>query len=151
MIFFLKQVLSTYIYSLCLGAQGLSVRVLDSRQRSRGFKPHRHHCVVSSSMTHLSLLSTGSTQEGLSQHNWIVDWDLKNQIKQTKLIRLNTVSTNIGSFNVLKKLRCFNYCGEEPSTETHVSVMKSMNYSLKWYKKNTGADIFFGNDEIDYL
>ena len=28
--------------------------------------------------------STGSTQEELSLHNWkIVDWDVKNQIKQT--------------------------------------------------------------------
>ena len=29
------------------GAQWLSVRVLDSRPRGRGFEPHRHHCVVS--------------------------------------------------------------------------------------------------------
>ena len=52
-------------------------------QRGRGFEPHRRHCVVSLSKTHLSLLSTGSTQKDLSQHNWkIVDWDVKNQIKQ---------------------------------------------------------------------
>ena len=32
-----------------------------------------------------SLVNTGSTQEDLSLYNWnIVDWDLKNQIKQTK-------------------------------------------------------------------
>ena len=43
------------------------------------------HLVVSLSKTHLSLLSTGSTQEDPSQHDWkIVDWDVKNQIKQTK-------------------------------------------------------------------
>ena len=29
-----------------MGAQWLSGRVLDSRQRGRGFEPHRHHCVV---------------------------------------------------------------------------------------------------------
>ena len=29
-----------------LGAQWLSGRVLDSRPRGRGFKPHRRHCVV---------------------------------------------------------------------------------------------------------
>ena len=29
------------------GAQWLSGRVLDSRPRGRGFKPHRRHCVVS--------------------------------------------------------------------------------------------------------
>ena len=52
-----------------LGAQWLSVRVLDSRQRDRGFEPHRRHCVVSLSKTHLSLLSTGSTQEDPSRHN----------------------------------------------------------------------------------
>ena len=29
------------------------------------------------------MLSTGSTQEDPPQHNWkIVDWDVKNQIKQ---------------------------------------------------------------------
>ena len=44
-------------------------RVLDSRPRSRGFEPHRRHCVVSLSKTHLFLQSTGSTQEDQSQHN----------------------------------------------------------------------------------
>ena len=29
------------------GAQWLSGRVLDSKTRSRGFEPHRRHCVVS--------------------------------------------------------------------------------------------------------
>ena len=29
-----------------MGAQWLSGRVLDSRQRGRGFEPHRRHCVV---------------------------------------------------------------------------------------------------------
>ena len=29
------------------GAQWLSGRVLDSRQKGGGFKPHRRHCVVS--------------------------------------------------------------------------------------------------------
>ena len=68
----------------CLGAQWLSGRVLDSRPHGCGFKPHRCHCVVSLSKTQLSLLSTGSTQEDPSRHNWkIVDWDVKNQIKQT--------------------------------------------------------------------
>ena len=40
-----------------------------SRPRGRGFKPHRRQCVVSLSKTHLSLLSTGSTQEDMSRHN----------------------------------------------------------------------------------
>ena len=46
-----------------------SGRVLDSRQRGRRFEPHRPHCVVSLIKTHLSLLSTGSTQEDPSLHN----------------------------------------------------------------------------------
>ena len=51
------------------GAQWLSGRVLDSRLRGRGFEPHRHHCVVSLSKTHLSLFSTGSTQDDPSLYN----------------------------------------------------------------------------------
>ena len=36
------------------------------------------------SKTLYSLLNTGPTQEDPSQHNWkIVDWAVKNQIKQT--------------------------------------------------------------------
>ena len=38
------------------------------------------------SKTHYSPLSTGSTQEDLSQHDYtLVDWDIKNQNKQTNL------------------------------------------------------------------
>ena len=63
------------------GAQWLSGRVLDSRRRGRRSKPHRRHCVVSLSKTHLSLLSTGSTQEDQSRHSCkIVDWGVMNQI-----------------------------------------------------------------------
>ena len=51
------------------GAQWLSGRVLDSRPRGRGFEPHWCHCVESLSKTHLSLRSTGSTQEDPSRHN----------------------------------------------------------------------------------
>ena len=62
------------------GTQWLSGRVLDSRPRGLGIESNWHHCVVSLSRTHLSLLSTGSTQEDPSRHNWkIVDWDVKNQ------------------------------------------------------------------------
>ena len=51
------------------GAQWLSGRVLDLRQRGRRFEPHLCHCVVSLSKTHLSFLSTGSTQEDPPKHN----------------------------------------------------------------------------------
>ena len=40
-----SSVLATPLLTL-LGAQWLSVRVLDSRPRGSGFEPHRHHCVV---------------------------------------------------------------------------------------------------------
>ena len=38
-------ILSTNVI-INVGAQWLSGRVLDSRQRDRGFEPHRRHCVV---------------------------------------------------------------------------------------------------------
>ena len=44
-------------------AQWLSGRMLDLRLRGCRFEPQRRHLVVSSSKTHLSLLSAGSTQE----------------------------------------------------------------------------------------
>ena len=58
------------------GAQWLSGRVLDLKLRGNGFEPHRRHCVVSLSKTHLSLLSRGSTQEfhpDITEK--IVDWE----------------------------------------------------------------------------
>ena len=78
------------------GAQWHSGRVLDSRPRGLGVEPHRRHCVVSLSMAHLSLLSTGSTQEDPSGHNCkIDDWDVKNRIKQTKYTALALVLRNL--------------------------------------------------------
>ena len=38
------------------GAQWLSGRVLDSRPKGCGFKPHRHHCVVSLSKNNIPSL-----------------------------------------------------------------------------------------------
>ena len=54
-----------------LGAQWLSRIVLDSKQRGRGFEPHRRHCVVVLEQVTfiLTKLSTGSTQEDLSLFN----------------------------------------------------------------------------------
>ena len=37
----------TIFHMFYQGAQWLSGRVLDSRPKGRGFKPNRHHCVVS--------------------------------------------------------------------------------------------------------
>ena len=45
--------------------------------------------VVSLSKTHLFLLNTGSTKEDSFWHNWkIVEWDVKNKIKQTNKLLL---------------------------------------------------------------
>ena len=41
-----RHILCLLIPTLQERAQWLSGRVLDSRQRGRGFKPHRCHCVV---------------------------------------------------------------------------------------------------------
>ena len=57
-----------HAYFVAFGAQLLSGRVLDSGPKGPRFKPHRRHRVVSFSKSHLSLLSTGSTQEDLSQY-----------------------------------------------------------------------------------
>ena len=63
------KILASVNESLCLhnfytGAQWLSDRVLDLslRLRAVGLSLIRRHCVVSLSKTHLSFLSTGSTQ-----------------------------------------------------------------------------------------
>ena len=74
----------SYIKCVILNVMWLSGRILDTKDC--GFEAHRRHCVVSLSKTHLALLSTGSAQGDLSQHNWkIVDMDVKKQIKQTIL------------------------------------------------------------------
>ena len=44
---FRHNIVTLYVISTFLGAQWLSGRVLDSRQRGRGFEPHRRYCVVS--------------------------------------------------------------------------------------------------------
>ena len=53
-----------------LGLREQSGSVVDClRLRGPGFEPYLRHCVVALSKTHLSLLSTGSTQEDPCQHN----------------------------------------------------------------------------------
>ena len=70
--------------------------VLYYSSRDGGFGPHWHHCVVSLSKTHLSLLSTDSNQKEQSQHNWeIVDWDVKNQIKQSWFTLLHSATPKL--------------------------------------------------------
>ena len=43
---FVVQIFLSQINIVCQGAQWFSGRVLDSRQRGRGFETHRRHCVV---------------------------------------------------------------------------------------------------------
>ena len=70
-----------------VGAQRLIGRVHGLRRSGCWFKAHRHHCVVSLSKTHFSWLSKGLSKKDLSRLNSkIVDWDEKDQIKQTNAI-----------------------------------------------------------------
>ena len=63
--------------------------VVECLTRDQGIQPHQLHCVVSLSKKHLFSLSTDSTQEDPSRRNWkIVDWYVKNQIKQTNIVRV---------------------------------------------------------------
>ena len=66
---FMIRDLQTYHAYTFTGQIQLSGGVLDSRPRGRGFEPHWCHCVVSLGKTHLSLLSTDSTQEDPSPRN----------------------------------------------------------------------------------
>ena len=76
--------ISTIQYCPFMGGQWLCGKSALLETEGLRFKSHKHHCIESLSKTHCSLLSTGSTQEDLSRHNCnIVDWDIKNQIKQT--------------------------------------------------------------------
>ena len=65
---------------------GYVVEYLTGDQGFAGSSLTSSHWIVSLCKTHQSLLSSGSTQENRSQHNWkIVDRDVKNQIEQTKM------------------------------------------------------------------
>ena len=78
------------------------------RTRGCGFESHWRQCVVSLSKTHLSLLSTGSTQEDPPQNNCkIVDRDVKNQIKLRNEHKNNVQFRLLfnGIARTLKKLR----------------------------------------------
>ena len=57
---------SAYSHQKALGVQWLSGRVHVSRLTGCGLKPHWHHCVVSLSKSHRSLLSIGPTKEDVS-------------------------------------------------------------------------------------
>ena len=73
-------------------ARWLSGRVLDSGLRSCGFGASLDlealGCVLEQDTLLNPLLSTGSTQEDPSHYDLkIVDWDVKNQNKQNKILK----------------------------------------------------------------
>ena len=89
---------SEFFHHFIIGAQWPSCRVLTQDRGGHEFETHRHHCVVSLSNTHLSLLSTVSPQEYPTQPDItekIVDWDVKNQIKQTKTFYRGILQSNL--------------------------------------------------------
>ena len=65
--------------------QWLSDRVLDSRPRDHGLKPHRRHCVVGLEQDTF-ILAYYLFNPGKPVPVYLKDcsWDIKNQIKQTK-------------------------------------------------------------------
>ena len=76
-----------------MGAQWLSGRALDSRPKSRGFEPHRRHCVVSLSKNinpSLVLVQPRKTRPFITERLLMGQ---KNQIKQTKQTMFKIVKT----------------------------------------------------------
>ena len=99
------------------GAQWLRGRVLDSRPRDRRLEPHRRHCVVALSKTHLSLPSNGSTQEDPSRHNWkIVDWDVKIKLNK-QFIPVNISAVNFDGSTVSITLCMEKFTTVQPSVK----------------------------------
>ena len=106
---------------LAEGAQWLSDSAWLETKRP-GLEPHRFHCFVSLSKTHLSLLSTGSTQEDLLLHNWkIVDWDVKKS-KQTNNNVSWQILKNIFSQNILTNY----FSGKVTSSQWY-------DHTTKWF------------------
>ena len=89
------------IYIQFMGAQWLIGRVLDPRQRGRGFEAHRCHCIVvfeqDTVISSLELVQPRKTRPCLTEDCW---WDVKNPIKQIK--------QNIRFFCVEWKMLIFN-------------------------------------------
>ena len=80
------------------GAQWLCWTMLDSILRSSLVYPHLRHCIMCLTKTHKYLHTTGSTHEEPSRHNWKrVDWDVKNQIKQTNKYFHTKIFKNVSS------------------------------------------------------
>ena len=79
------------------GALWLSGRVLDSRSKGFGFEPHQTHCVVSWARHFILRLVLVNPKRPV-QHDWkIVDWDIRNLIKDqdqaTNMLGLTWIQT----------------------------------------------------------
>ena len=110
-------------------AQWLSGRVLDSRSRGWGFKPHRRHCVVSLSKTLYPLLRTGSTQEDRSQHDW--------KIEQSKIMPWIVLIAGMKMPNTfsLWKISLVKFLTEESILTGKMEICK-LNIEYSWLKTN---------------
>ena len=115
---YIKQI--TMWVGICANQRGLgkrsgsiSGRVLDSRPRGGGFKPHWRHCLwslskthLSLSKTHLSLLSTGSIQEdpSLTERLLIGRKESNQTNKQRGLIFSVCLEQRVGGCFITKNL-----------------------------------------------
>ena len=114
--------------------------MLDSRPRGRGFEPHRRHCVVSLSKTHLSLLCTSSTHEDPSPHNWKnVDCYAKNQGKQTHCPEITCMSFSGICFSGINVF--FIYFGNT-NVPSECQIRYDRMSGLIWAQTMRGSRIF---------
>ena len=105
----------------------LSGRVLDSRSRGCGFEPHWRHCVVSFIFCLV-----------LVQPWKIVDWDVKNQIKQTNRPNVYPVYDELVDWNcVISKM-------DKKFHQSKTSYMEEENV-WKWFPavNHCHADYFY--------
>ena len=80
-------------YNHITGGQWLTGSMLDSRQRGRGFKPHRGHCVVSLSKNinpSLVLVQSRKTRPFITERLLMV----RNESNQTNKQPYNTNASN---------------------------------------------------------
>ena len=88
-----------------MGAQWLSGRVLDSRLRGSGFKPHQRYCAVPLSKNINPSLVLVQPRKTCSFITDILLWDVKNQIKQTKMHGLFTVAKKSANYEICNILQ----------------------------------------------
>ena len=74
------------------GSRELSSRVFSSRSRGCRLEAYQRHCIIPLSKALYLLISTGSTQEYMSWHDWKSgNCDVKNHIKQINKINTSDI------------------------------------------------------------